>query len=453
MGIRVLLIDDSPVDRELATRALRTLDETLGPAEVIAVGSWTLAQPHLTAGGFDVMLLDYHLPDLDGLAILQELGRLPHPPVIMTTGQSDLGVAVATLRSGADDYVPKSADAGPALRLAVERVIERVRLERELAESRSRLEAYAAELEAKVEARTAMVRAQASEIEALYLRSEEAARLKAEIIANLSHELRTPLNVIVGYHELLADEIAAVKGGEAHDILAKVRGQVDRLREVVQSLLTLAQLRAGAVGVTVSPFTCASLIEELRADTVLLNTEKGLALEWRSATGEVEVEHDREKIRAVAYHLLSNAIKFTDAGSVTVTLDAGASGELALTVADTGVGFPPDARGLIFEDFRQLDGSSTRRFDGLGLGLGIVRRYTSLLGGTITLESAPGTGTTVRVVLPSQRRTSAALATTAPVSALPKTRLRRTRREPKPVASDLVADGARSASGRRHPRT
>jgi signal transduction histidine kinase len=449
MGIRVLLIDDSPVDRELATRALGGLAAPLAPVEVIAVGSWGQAQPHLAAGNLDLMLLDYHLPDLDGLAILQELDRQPHPPVIMTTGQSDLEVAVATLRHGAYDYVSKSVDGGSALRLAVERVLERVRLERALAESRARLEAYAGELEAKVEARTSMVRTQATEIEALYLRSEEAARVKAEIIGNLSHELRTPLNIIIGYHELLEDELPPASAGAAHDILNKARGQVTRLHEVVQSLLTMAQFQSGTVGVARARFPCGALVEELRADAVLLNADKGLTLEWQSPSDRTEVEHDREKIRAVAYHLLSNAIKFTHTGRVVVTLAVNATGSLALTVADTGIGFPPEARGLIFEDFRQLDGSSTRSFDGLGLGLGIVKRYVSLLGGTIALESLPGTGTTVRVEFPAAEVAGAPVpaATRAPRAA----RARRTRREPTLLANAVVAAAKRTAG--RHDRS
>ncbi|MBI3767064.1 MAG: response regulator [Deltaproteobacteria bacterium] len=446
MGIRVLLIDDSPVDRELAARTLGGLAAPLGPVEVIAVGSWAQAQSHLAAGNLDLMLLDYHLPDLDGLAVLQELDRLPHPPVIMTTGQSDLGVAVETLRHGAYDYVSKDVDGGPALCLAVERVLERVRLERALAESRARLEAYASELEAKVEARTSMVRTQAAEIEALYLRSEEAARIKAEIVSNLSHELRTPLNIIMGYHELLEGELSPESA--AHDMLNKVRGQVTRLHEVLQSLLTLAQLRSGTIGVTCSRFLCSALIEELRADAVLLNADKGLALEWQSPSDRAEVEHDREKIRAVAYHLLSNAIKFTHAGRVVVTLAPSASGSLVLTVADTGVGFPHEARGLIFEDFRQLDGSSTRSFEGLGLGLGIVNRYTSLLGGTIAIESVPGQGTTVRVEFPLPVVVGAPAPAAAPARRRP--HVRRTQRKSTDLATDAVVAAAPGAAVRRN---
>ena len=174
MAVRILLIDDSPVDRELARRALARLSAPPGPVELVGAGDWPEAVRHLEAAAFDLLVLDFNLPGVSGLDILRELATRPHPPVIMMTGQDDVTTAVETLRAGACDYVPKSADAGPTLCLTVERVLERVRLEREVTEARARLAAYAAELEQKVAARTAVVRLQAAEIEALYLRAEEA---------------------------------------------------------------------------------------------------------------------------------------------------------------------------------------------------------------------------------------------------------------------------------------
>src|SRR5262249_17295361 len=115
-----------------------------------------------------------------------------------------------------------------------------------------------------------------------------------------------------------------------------------------------------------------------------------------------EVENDREKVRFIGYHLLSNALKFAPEGRVDVTLARGEGGGIRLTVSDSGVGFSAEAQGIVFEDFRQLDGSSRRSFGGLGLGLGIVKRYAELLGGTIELASTPDVGTTISVVVPAQ---------------------------------------------------
>jgi signal transduction histidine kinase len=401
MAVRVLVLDDNPVDRELARRALERLPAPPGPAEVVSAADWAEAVRHVDGGGIDLLVLDFHLPGMTGLDVLRELRSHPPLPVIMMTGLGDVATAVETLRAGAYDYVPKSADAGPSLCLSVERVLERVRLERELAESRARLAAYAAELEQKVAARTTVVRAQAAEIEALYLKAEEASRLKAEIVSNVSHELRTPLNVILGYTELLEETIPADLAPDAHAMLAKVQDQGRRLRDLVESLLALGRLRSGGEGVERSRFTLAGLLEELRADAAVLGADREMVFEWKAPAEPREVEHDREKVRAIAYHLLSNAIKFTPAGRVCVSAEHTPGGGIVVRVADTGIGLPPEARALVFDDFRQLDGSSTRRFEGLGLGLGIVRRYTTLLRGRVRLDSTPGEGTVVTVELPA----------------------------------------------------
>ena len=402
MGVRVLLLDDNPFDRELAARALRVLPVPPGPVELVCTGDWPEAQPYILAGGFDLLLLDYNLPGLTGLDILHDLRGREHPPVIMMTGQDDLATAVETLRVGAYDYVPKSSDWGQSLCLAVERVLHRVRLERELAIARGRLAAHAEELERKVVARTAIIRAQAAEMEQLYLKAEEAARVKAEIVANVSHELRTPLSVILGYTELLEEHLPAGGGTEAGEMLAKVRGQADHLRHLVESLLALSRLNQGTESIVPARFDLGELVHALRAEAEALNADRGLTLAWTVSPEPCVVDSDREKVRVIAYHLLSNAIKFTPAGAVEFAATKAADGGVVLTVKDTGVGLPPDAEATMFEEFRQLDGSSTRRYEGLGLGLGIVRRYTELLGGTIHVDSTPGRGTTIEVALPAR---------------------------------------------------
>ena len=398
MSIRILVVDDSACDRELTTRALGKIQPPLGPVAVVAVADWREAEPLVANGGFDLMLLDYNLPALNGLEILRELAGRVHPPVIMMTGQDDVATAVETLRAGASDYVSKGDEWAAGLGLAVERVLDRVRLERELTESRAQLRAYASALEEKVETRTAVVRAQAAEIEGLYLRVEEAARLKAEIVANVSHELRTPLNAIFGYTELLGDHVE----GEAAAMLGCVRTQAERLHGLVESLLRLGRLKTGSEGVALTRFDLGELVEELKGQAAVLNADRGLALTWHMPSAPCLVTQDREKVRTIAYHLVNNAIKFTPVGEVEVTWDV-AAGRIRLTVRDTGIGFPEEARGLIFEDFRQLDGSITRRYEGTGLGLGIVRRCTDLLDGTIRSESAPARGTTIVVELPAQQ--------------------------------------------------
>ncbi len=400
MRIRLLLIDDNPLERWVALEGLRRLTSPPGPAEVRIAADCAEGRRQVEGGAFDAILLDHSLPDGTGLEFLRGLKGHDHPPVIMMTRQRDVQTAVETLRAGAHDYVTKTGAWGAALALTVERVTERVGLERALAESRRQLERYAADLEDKVVARTALVHAQAAKIEELCLKIEESARLKAEVIANVSHELRTPLNSILGYAELLQDELPREDLSEARQMLAGVRTQADRLHHVVESLLAFGRMRTGAETVVPSRFTLTGLLEELRAEAQVLTGDRDLRFEWNAHPAGAEAETDREKVGAIAYHLLSNAIKFTHAGRITLAVEAGAGGGLKLRVTDTGIGLPVENRAVLFEDFHQLDGSSTRRYEGVGLGLGIVKRYTALLRGTLRVESEPGEGTTVTVDLP-----------------------------------------------------
>ncbi len=399
VSVRALLVDDNPLEREVALEGLTHVAVPPGPVDVRTAESCERARDGLERGGIDVILLDYHLPDGTGLDFLRGLPT-DRPPVVMMTGQRDVRTAVETLRAGAYDYVAKTGAWGTALAMTVERVLERVGLERALAESRRQLESYAADLEHKVAARTALVRAQAAKIEELCLKIEESARLKSDIIANVSHELRTPLNSIIGYADLLEDEFPKNDLSEARRMLNGVRSQAGRLHHLIESLLALGRMRTGAESVVACRFTLGGLLEDLRAEAQLLSGDREVRFEWVARPPTGEVESDREKVGAIAYHLLSNAIKFTAAGRIGVELERTPAGGVILVVSDTGIGLPPEARALIFDDFRQLDASATRRYEGVGLGLGIVKRYTALLRGSLRVESEPGQGTSFTVALP-----------------------------------------------------
>jgi DNA-binding NtrC family response regulator len=235
MGVSTLLVDDNRFDRELARWALARIGKPFGPLRVLEAQSWEEARPLFEEGRIDLVLLDFNLPGLCGLDVLEEVrGRSRSVPIVMLTGQDDVATAVATLRAGACDYVRKGEDWASELSRAVERVLERVQLERQLADARERLAGYAAELERRVDRRTAVVRAQAAEIEALYRQAQETARANAAIVSNVSHELRTVLDAMLGHVEVLHDELAA---GSERSTLAVVRSQVEQCRALIEALL------------------------------------------------------------------------------------------------------------------------------------------------------------------------------------------------------------------------
>jgi signal transduction histidine kinase len=174
------------------------------------------------------------------------------------------------------------------------------------------------------------------------------------------------------------------------------------LADLVDATLDLSRLDAGRLPVELGAVDLGALLQALHVETRdLVRAKPALALVWRVAGALPAIHTDPAKLRIVLKNLLDNAVKFTERGSITLTA-APRLGGVEVTVADTGVGIAPDALAYVFEAFRQGDGSTTRRHDGVGLGLHLVQRYVAVLGGTLDVTSAPGEGSTFRVWLPAR---------------------------------------------------
>ncbi len=229
--------------------------------------------------------------------------------------------------------------------------------------------------------------------------AEEANRTKSQFLSTVSHELRTPLNAILGYAHLLLDGMSGhLTDGQATDIRHVADG-AERLRVLIDDLLDLSRIESGRMELDVTPVDIAAVLEAVRADIAPLAEAKGLALTVAVAPGLPVLRGDRMRIHQILLNLAGNAVKFTESGRVALSARAEAE-TIAIAVADTGIGIAAEALAGIFDEFRQADSSTTRRYGGTGLGLAIARRLAEMHGGSIGVESVQGVGSTFSVRLP-----------------------------------------------------
>jgi signal transduction histidine kinase/ActR/RegA family two-component response regulator len=232
--------------------------------------------------------------------------------------------------------------------------------------------------------------------------AEAANRAKSEFLANMSHEIRTPMNGIIGMTALALDGPLTPPQAEC---LETIRSQAESLLTIVNDILDFSKIESRRVQLEAVPFTLAHAIDEVVKPLAMRARQKGITL--TSAIGDgvpSRVVGDPVRLKQILTNVVSNAVKFTEQGSVAldVTADRRADGRvmLHLFVADTGIGIPAEKQAAIFEPFRQVDGSMTRRFGGTGLGLAIASTLVALMGGRIHVDSAPERGTTFHITMP-----------------------------------------------------
>jgi signal transduction histidine kinase len=237
------------------------------------------------------------------------------------------------------------------------------------------------------------------EIEERGSQLEIASRHKSQFLANMSHELRTPLNAIIGFTRLVLRKTEAQIPALQAENLNKVLTSAKHLLDLINDILDLSKIEAGQLEISMETFKLDDLIHTA-ASTMEPMLKEGQVRLIREIEPEIPLLHtDRQKVRQIVLNLLSNAVKFTERGEVKISAWR-KNDSLRLAVSDTGIGMEKEALNHIFEEFRQADMSTTRKYGGTGLGLAIARKLVDLLNGDISVESAPGEGTTFIVTLP-----------------------------------------------------
>ena len=406
-GARILIVDDLPEKLLVYRTLLEDLD-----AQIVEAHSGTEALKRVLEGEFAVILLDVNMPDIDGLETATLVRRHKngrHTPIIFITAYADEMQTARGYELGAVDYIlsPVIApvirtkvrvfvdlyEARAALALSNQELETRV-TERtgELQKSNERLQAEIAErLRAEAEREALLAREKVLRAEA-----EELSRLKDEFLATMSHELRTPLNAIFGWITLLRtrrlDEATQERALETIERNARAQ------KRLIEDLLDVSRIVTGKVALELVTVDPRRVVEAALETMHPAAQAKGLKIVPLLDIGAGTVRGDFARLQQIVCNLLSNAIKFTDAGGHVEVCLARRNGEVEISIADSGQGIKPEFLPLVFDRFRQEDGSISRRHGGLGLGLAIVRHLVELHAGSVDAQSA-GEGKGARFIV------------------------------------------------------
>jgi signal transduction histidine kinase len=377
---KILIVDDVPGKLMAIAAVLEGLDQT-----IISVTSGAEALRRLLTDDFAVILLDVNMPGLDGFetaALIRQRKRSEHTPIIFLTAFPDDTYAEKGYSLGAVDYILTPA-APEVLRSKVAVFVE----------------LYHKNEQVK---RQADQRVQLAQEHAARLAAERANLAKSQFLTNMSHELRTPMTAIIGMTDLALSEDLP---DQVCEYLQAVQTNAYLLLELLNEILDLSKLEAGKFALERAPFTLRKIVNELTQSFGYRAGEKGL--EFRATVAEAAPDSlvgDSLRLRQVLMNLLTNAIKFTDKGRVTLEIEVESAcareAWLRFTVTDTGIGISPEDQDRIFAPFTQVDASSSRLHSGAGLGLAIASELIRAMGGFRSVRSELGRGSVFSFTVP-----------------------------------------------------
>jgi signal transduction histidine kinase len=437
--IEILIVEDSPTQAERLRRLIQSMRyrARVAPNGRLALEAIRESKPHL-------VLSDIVMPEMDGYALCRAIkadDELRDIPVILVTSLMDPKDIIRGIECGADNFIRKpyaedyllnrighmlmnqklrknqnmeigialylgeqkhfiNADRQQILDLLISTYEQAVQVnaelqarERQVIELNMRLAHHAGELETINR-----------EIALKNLELAEASRMKSAFIANMSHELRTPLNAIIGFTGALLMKLPGPLTDEQDKQLNTIRTSARHLLSLINDILDVAKIEAGKVTLELETVQCQELVKDVVDTLRPLALQKNLTLEMQLAAPAIVLETDRRALTQILLNLGNNAIKFTETGTVRVTLAerAGDSGKgmIEFSVADSGAGIREEDQAKLFQAFSQLDSTSTRHAEGAGLGLYLCQNLANLIGGSLFFKSDFGHGSTFTLALP-----------------------------------------------------
>lgn len=381
----ILIVDDEAANVRLLEKILLTM----GYNNVICTQDPTQVVSLYKKHNCDLILLDLDMPVLDGYGVMDQLNAVTDnnmPPVLVLTAQHMQNFRQRALDNGARDYVTKPFDASELL--------SRVRNLLEVHISQKFMHHQNEILEARIEERT-------RDLNIAKDLAENANHAKTAFLASMSHELRTPLNGIIGFSQIMKDQLFGPLGNEHYEEYVRdIQGAGEHLLGIISDILDIARVETGDIEINITQINLSNLLD----DCLRMVREQAESAEvFITLENKVESPYimaDDTRLKQVILNLISNSIKFTPQGEVIVSTEQIGDG-LVIKVKDTGMGIPKKDMSLVLEPFGQSRKGAQVAHEGVGLGLHLAKAFTEMHDGTLTLESEVGVGTIVSLTFPA----------------------------------------------------
>ncbi len=374
----ILIVDDNPANLDLLSGLLAGRNFLVRAA---MNGKRALA----TARSFvpDLIMLDINMPEMNGYEVCQRLKADPQTqgiPVIFISALDEPMDKVKAFSAGGADYVTKPFQFAEVL----------ARIEHQL---------RIAHLQLENESKTREIARKSEDAERAWQRAEEADRLKSRFLASMTHELRTPLNAVIGYSEMVEEELREEGLTRLVPDLVRIQTAGKHLLALINDILDMSKIEAGKMTLHCEEVDAAVLLNDVAVMMTSLAEKNGNRLVVRIGNSLGALWTDMTRMRQILINLLSNAVKFTSNGTITIDAECVLQDSILIRVSDTGIGMTEEQLGRLFQPFTQADSATTKKYGGTGLGLAICRKLCRMMGGDVTVTSHPGQGSVFTVTL------------------------------------------------------